>query len=412
MSDQIGVGCFTVTPRMRALVNEVLDSGRISYGDKSREFEAQFAKIHEAAYAVLSNSGTSSLHVALQAMKEIEGWADGDEVIVPAVTFVASINVILHNGLKPVLVDVDPVYYEINPDLILAAITSRTRAIMPVHLFGQPCDMTVIMEIAQRHGLKVLADSCECMFVRHNGRMTGAWGDIVCYSTYVAHLLTTSIGGLSLTNDPRYAAKMRSLVNHGRDGIYLNIDDDHGLSNGALKEVIERRFNFESIGHSFRITELEAALGLAQLEDWYSLIFVRQTNAGYLSYRLSKYTKALQLPLERPYTDHAYMMYPILLYREDKRALCELLEKRGIETRAMLPLINQPCYAGLWEPNDYPVAQWIEHGGFYVGCHQGLERSDLDRIADAFDEYFEPAYILDYGLSGEPPAIEIERGAP
>src|SRR5512143_2217213 len=109
----IGVGTFQVTPAMRQAVLEVLDSGRISYGAKSREFEARFAQIHDARFAVLSNSGTSSLHVALQAMKEIEGWQDGDEVIVPAVTFVASINVILHNGLKPVLVDVDPLYYEL-----------------------------------------------------------------------------------------------------------------------------------------------------------------------------------------------------------------------------------------------------------------------------------------------------------
>jgi dTDP-4-amino-4,6-dideoxygalactose transaminase len=409
MSDQIGVGTFEVTPRMRALVNEVLDSGRISYGDKSRAFEERFAQLHGADYAVLSNSGTSSLHVALQAMKEIGGWSDGDEVIVPAVTFVASVNVILHNGLVPVLVDVDPRYYEIDCNLIEQAITPRTRAIMPVHLFGLPCDMTTIMDIAERHGLKVLADSCECMFVTHQGKPTGAWGDIVCYSTYVAHLLTTGIGGLSLTNDPRYAAKMRSLVNHGRDGIYLSIDDDRGLTNGALKEVIARRFNFESIGHSFRITELEAALGLAQLDDWYAMIFARQTNAKYITHLLSRYIEHLQRPLARPLTDHAFMMYPLVLRKEDKRALTELLEKRGIETRAMLPLINQPCYAGLWNADDYPVAQWIERSGFYIGCHQGLTINDLDRIVSAFAEYFEPTPVLDYGLSGEMPVVEVHH---
>jgi perosamine synthetase len=408
MSDQIGVGTFEVTPRMRALVNEVLDSGRISYGDKSRAFEHEFAQIHEAKYAVLSNSGTSSLHVALQALKEIEGWSDGDEIIVPAVTFVASVNVILHNGLKAVLVDVDPLYYEIDESLIEEAITSRTRAIMPVHLFGQPCDVSAIVGLAKRHGLKVLTDSCECMFVKHAGHATGYWGDIVCYSTYVAHLLTTGIGGLSLTNDPRYAAKMRSLVNHGRDGIYLNIDDDRGLSNGALQEVIARRFNFESIGHSFRITELEAALGLAQLEEWQGLIAARKMNAQYLTHALQPYSAHLQLPIERPFTEHAYMMFPIVLYNADKSPLCEFLERRGIETRGMLPLINQACYAGLWEPTDYPIARWIERSGFYVGCHQGLTINDLERIVTAFADYFSPAYALDYGLSG---VVEVERRA-
>lgn len=398
----IGVGTFQVTPAMRQAVLEVLDSGRISYGDKSREFEARFAQIHDARFAVISNSGTSSLHVALQAMKEIEGWQDGDEVIVPAVTFVASINVILHNGLKPVLVDVDPLYYELDPSLIEAAITSRTRAIMPVHLFGQPCDMQRITEIAAQHDLKILADSCECMFVNYRQRGTGYWSDIACYSTYVAHLLTTGIGGLSITDDPRYAAKMRSLVNHGRDGIYLSIDDDNGLSNGDLKEVIARRFNFESIGHSYRITELEAALGLVQLDDYEVMIAKRQANAQYLIDHLYQFRSLMQLPAIRPYAAHAFMMFPIVLYIEDKEALTAYLESRGIETRAMLPLIHQPCYAGLWNPDDYPVAEWIDKRGFYIGCHQNLIVDDLDYIIETFDRYFgRPIYSLDYGEISE-----------
>lgn len=385
----IGVGTFQVTPAMRAMVNEVLDSGRISYGDKCREFESRFAAIHDAKHAVLSNSGTSSLQVALQAMKEINVWKDGDEVIVPAVTFVASVNAILHNRLTPVLVDVDPMYYEIDERLIEQAITPRTRAIMPVHLFGQPCNMTDIMVIARARELAVLADSCECMFVNHRGYGTGYWSDIACYSTYVAHLLTTGVGGLSVTNDPRYAAKMRSLVNHGRDGIYISIDDDNGLSNGDLKEVINRRFNFESIGHSYRITELEAALGLAQLDGWREMIFQRQANAGFLFDGLLQFRDYLQLPAIRPGTDHAFMMYPIVMRYGDKKAITEFLEKRGIETRAMLPLVNQPCYAGLWWPQDYPVAQNIDQRGFYIGCHQNLTEDDLDYIVNTFEEYFE-----------------------
>lgn len=396
----IGVGTFNVTPAMRQAVLEVLDSGRISYGDKSREFEYRFARIHGAQFAVLSNSGTSSLHVALQAMKEIGGWADGDEVIVPAVTFVASVNVVLHNGLKPVLVDVDPVYYEIDPDKIEAAITPRTRAIMPVHLFGQPCDMLRVMWVAERHGLRVLADSCECMFVSHHGHGVGYWADISCYSTYVAHLLTTGIGGLSVTDSSIYAAKMRSLVNHGRDGIYISIDDDNGLSNGDLKEVIARRFNFETIGHSYRITELEAALGVAQLDDYQTMIAQRQQNAEYLTDGLRRFDR-IQLPSVRPHTGHAFMMYPIVMLNDDKAQITAYLESRGIETRAMLPLINQPCYARLWNPADYPVAQWIDRSGFYIGCHQNLTRADLDYIIGAFANYFgADQYVLDYGLSG------------
>lgn len=385
---------------MRRAVNDVLDSGRISYGEKSREFESRFAVLHDARFGILSNSGTSALQVALQAMKEIHGWNDSDEIIVPAVTFVATVNVILQNRLTPILVDVDPTYYEIDPALIIPALTSRTRAIIPVHLFGQPCDMRLISQIALQYDLKILADSCECMFVKHHELGTGYWADIACYSTYVAHLLTTGIGGLSVTDDPIYAAKMRSLVNHGRDGIYISIDDDNGLSNGELKEVIARRFNFESIGHSYRITELEAALGLAQLDDWPTMIAARQANAAYLTAGLQRFSDRLQLPTVRPDTEHAFMMYPIVLRHDDKQTLTAFLEKRGIETRGMLPLVNQPCYDGLWNPDDYPIAQWIERGGFYIGCHQDLTRGDLDYILNAFAEYFDPAALIDYGLSG------------
>ena len=385
---QIGVGTFTTTPRMRQLVNEVLDTGRISYGPMSRAFEQRFAALHGCRFAVLSNSGTSSLHVALQTLKEMHGWADGDEVLIPALTFVATVNVVLHNRLTPVLVDVEPDYYGIDTTLIEQAITPRTRAIIPVHLFGQPCDMAAIMDIAQRHNLKVIEDSCECMFVAHQDRSAGAWGDVGCFSTYVAHLLTTGVGGLATTNDPDIAAIMRSLVNHGRDGIYISIDDDAGLQGDALREVISKRFCFERIGHSFRITELEAALGLAQLDDWQGMLCQRRQNAGALTAGLLPLGEYLQLPTTRYRTGHAYMMYPIVLRDMPKDDLCNHLEAHGIETRDMLPLVSQPCYKGLWNPADYPVAQWIDRSGFYVGCHQDLTCDDVEYMIDTLRGFF------------------------
>lgn len=387
MNKHIGVGTFAATPRMRDLVLSVLDTGRISYGPLCKQFESMFAQVHDSQFAVLSNSGTSSLHVALQALKELDGWQDGDEVIVPAVTFVATINVILHNNLTPVLVDVEPDHYGMQPAALAAAITPRTRAIMPVHLFGQPCDMTAILAIAQAHNLRVVEDSCECMFVDHAGRKAGAWGDIGCYSTYVAHLLTTGVGGLSLTNDPVLAAKMRSLVNHGRDGIYISIDDGRSARGSDLAEVISRRFRFEAQGHSFRITELEAALGIPQLETWPAMIATRQRNAQYLTEALADLDDVIQLPRIRPNTEHAWMMYPLVLRNEGKAALCACLEERGIETREMLPLTNQPVYADWLNEADYPVAQWINRSGFYVGCHQDLTLADLDTMIDAIRAY-------------------------
>lgn len=385
----IGVGTFKVTDKMRDYVNESLDNERISYGPMSRKLEAQFAKMHDCKFAVLSNSGTSSLQVALQTLKELHGWKDGDEVLVPSVTFVATVNIILHNNMTPILVDVEHDMYGMEPVLVERAVTDRTRAMIPVHLFGMPCNMSALSSIAKAHDLKVLGDSCETMLVRHRGVSCGAWGDIVCFSMYVAHLLTAGVGGIATTNNPDYAAVMRSLVNHGRDGIYISIDDDEGLTNSQLKEVISRRFNFERIGHSYRITELEAALALAQLDDLHKMIETRQQNAGRLTAALWDLNDVLQLPTIRPRTDSSFMMMPLVLKHETKENLVAFLEEHGVETRDMLPLTNQPCYKGMWNPDDYPVATWINESGFYCGVHHALTYNDIDLISDLIHDYFQ-----------------------
>lgn len=387
----IGVGTFETTDRMRKLVNEVLDSGRLSYGPMSRRFEQKFARIRGSRYAILSNSGTSSLQVALQALKEVHGWDDRDEVIVPASTFVATANIVIHNNMVPVFVDIDPITYNISPDKIEDVITDKTRAIIPAHLYGLPADMLEICKIAKKYGLKIIEDSCECAFATHHGKMVGTLGDIACFSTYVAHLITTGVGGLSVTNNQEYASKMRSLVNHGRDGIYISIDDDDDVTPEKKREIISKRFRFVSVGHSFRVTELEAALGVAQLETWQDMILARVANASALNRMLGDLVDKIQLPERYGGTEHDFMMYPIVLYYEDKWGLCNYLEKNGIETREMMPLINQPVYENMvdvyWK-KDFPVAEWVNYSGFYIGCHQGLNVSDMEYISDVIHGYF------------------------
>ncbi len=384
--NNIGVGYFETTPRMKELVNEALDNNRLSYGPMGREFERQFARAHNTQYAVLSNSGTSALQVALQAMKELEGWYTGDEVIIPAVTFVATANIVLHNDLVPIPVDIDPYTYNIDTNLVEAAITPRTRAIIPVHLFGQMANMTEVKRISLKHDLAILEDSCECMFATHRGKFPGEYGHIAAFSTYVAHLITTGVGGISTTNMPGFAEKMRSLVNHGRDGIYISVDDDSGAIGDERREIISRRFNFESVGHSFRTTELEAAIGLAQMDAPWDMIERRQWNGLYLTSGLSSMYAKLQTPTILADNTHAFMMYPIVLINESKWELCNHLETHGIETREMLPLVNQPVYS--FNESDYPIAKWVNSNGFYVGCHQGLEPQDLDHIIDTITDYF------------------------
>lgn len=387
---QIGVGGFAVSPRARRYIGQVLDSNRLSYGPFHQRFEAGFAAEHDSRHAVFCNSGTSALHIAVQALKEKHGWKDGDEVLVPSVTFIATSNVVLHNRMKPVFVDVDPLTYTLDPAKMAAKITKRTRAVMPVHLLGLPADMDPINAVAKKHGLSVIEDSAETMFARYKGRKVGSLGDIGCFSTYVAHYIVTGVGGLATTSDPDLYIRLRSLMNHGRDSIYLSIDDDKDAVGDKLHEIVAKRFQFVSVGHSFRATEFEAALGLAQLEEKDKIVKGRLAMAARLTAGLRPFADRLQLPVCPPDREHTYMLYGLVLRGRDKTPLLNFLEDRGVETRDMLPLLNQPVYKTLFGDLEakYPVARTLNRSGFYVGCHQYMTAEDADYVVAQFREYF------------------------
>lgn len=390
---QLGVGTLNLTSREKELVMQVLESDRLSYGPFSRKFESEFAKEHDCTHAVLVNSGTSALSIAVAALKEVHGWKTGDEILVPALTFVATSNVVLDHGLVPVFVDCDPLTYNIDPSKIEETITPRTRGIMVVHLFGLVADMDPIMKIASEHGLRIIEDSCETMGVRYKGKKTGSFGDISCFSTYVAHLIVTGVGGLAVTSDPKLAEILRSVANHGRDSIYISIDDDKDIDGSAFQEVIRRRFRFVRRGFSFRATEMEAALGLGQLERLSEIIGARQRNAASLLEKLAPYAQWLQLPsFDAEKQEHAFMMFPIVVRKDAgfaKDDLIRHLEEWNVETRDMLPLINQPVYADMnLRSEDYPVADWVNRFGFYIGCHQGFQESHLTYVSGVFEAFF------------------------
>ncbi len=395
MGRKIGVGTVNISARGKKYLLDVVDNNRLSYGKYSARFEAMFARMHGCRYGILSNSGTSALQVALDAMKKLYKWADGDEVIVPALTFVASVNVILQNRLKPVFVDVDPDYFELDPGKIEVLITPRTRAIMAVHLFGQPADMPGITRVARRHGLRIIEDSCETMLARQNGRSVGSFGDVACFSTFSAHLITTGVGGITTTNNSRLLKLIQSLMNHGRNNIYISLEDDDNVKHPRFKIVMKNRFNFVHLGYSYRLTEMEAAIGLSQLEEYKKIIGPRKTNAAYLTRELSVLQEYLDLPKIRSGSDHVFMVYPMVL--KDKRTdlddLLLYLEKNGIETRYLLPILNQPVYKELRiNKKLYPVANRLTKRGFYIGCHQDLKKTDLDYMISVFRKFFLPKH--------------------
>jgi dTDP-4-amino-4,6-dideoxygalactose transaminase len=335
------------------------------------------------------NSGTSALQVALAALKETYGYEDGDEVLVPATTFIATSNVVIQNNLKPVFVDVDPRTFNINPSEILKKITPRTRAIIPVHLFGLPASMFEIKGIAYKHGLHIIEDSCETMFANHFEVPVGSFGDIACFSTYVAHLIVGGIGGIVTTNNRNLASLCRSLMAHGRDGIYTNIDHDDSDDVDLRRQMIERRYRFERIGYSYRATELEAAIALSELERWEENIRIRRDNADTLTYLL-KDLDMLQLPIIPAGMTHSFMMYPMVLKSGDRDSLLMYLEENGIETRYLFPLLDQPVYQKLFpgEAEKYSVAQHLAKQGFFIGMHQGLNGDDILYIANVIHRYF------------------------
>lgn len=395
-SRYVGVGDVEVSPLAKKYVNQVLSTRRVTYGPFTDKFEREFAGHHDLRFAIFCNSGTSALQVALHALKKKYNWKDGDEVLVPALTFVATVNIVLQNNLVPVFVDVDPIFFEIDPDKIEKKITKKTRAIIPVHIGGLPCDMDAIMKITNRHALRIVEDSCETVLARYKGKSVGTFGDYGCFSTYAAHTLVTGVGGFICTNDSELAVYAKSLVNHGRDGIYTSIDDDNVSNKKKLFSIVDKRFEFIDVGYSYRATEFESALGLAQIKNLKKNIKKRRENAHYLNQGLSDLQNYLQLPRERNNADHTYMFYPIIVKsgQVKREELVYFLEERKIETRFLLPLLSQPVYMKMFGDLEekFPVATSLTKNGFYVGCHPGLKKKDLDFIIVAFHEFFKKRY--------------------
>jgi len=398
--DKIGVGFASVTDIEKKYVMDALDNERLSQGKYVARFEKDFAQAHGQKYGVMCNSGTSALHLALETLKEVDVWDENTEVLVPAITFIATSNSCLHAGLKVTFVDVEPDTYNMNPDEIEKHITPNTKCIIPVHTFGMPCNMNAIMAIAKKFNLRVIEDCAEAHFAKVDGQPIGSFGDITAFSTYVAHTITTGVGGVVCTSDRNFMEILRSLVAHGRACTCERCiaSDGKTVCPKRMQTELDRRFSFVRIGYSYRVGEIEGALGLAQLERKDEIMGKRNDNANYLIKGLEKYEDLIQLPRHPENIEHTYMMFPIVIRKDTGIVMKDMvmyLEKCNIETRPMLPLLNQPIYKEIFGDieKDYPVAEYLDHNGFYIGCHHGLTKEQLDyqieSIAKYLDEYKE-----------------------
>lgn len=374
-------------------INQVYRSGQLSPGPMCREFEDRFKALHGKKHAVFVNSGTDALRLSLLALKEKYRWPDGSLVVVPDLTFVATVNVVIQAGLVPLFVNVGMYDYNINSwhiDHVLSLMEDRSRvkAILPVHLFGQVCDMKGVMRVADKYGLRVLEDSCESVLSTQEGRNCGTFGDVSCFSTYQCHILATGVGGLAMTDDSEIHELIRSYANHGRDVAYLP-----GFRKPALsKELVSKRFRFVRDGYSCRPSEFEAALGIGQLERLDDNLKKRRAIAELMMNYLLPFNDKVVLPTAQKGRVHSYMMFPVVI-REDadvsKEDLVWHLESRGIETRDMMPITNQVVFKRFFEEKmiEGSVSNWINTKGFYIPCHPGMTKKDVIHIFLAFLDF-------------------------
>lgn len=340
-------------------VSDCITSNWISsQGSYVRSFEKDFAIFLATEHALTTTSGTTALHLALTALDV----GPGDEVIVPDLTFAASANVVVHTGATPVFVDVSPEHWTIDPDLIEAAITDKTRAIMPVHLYGHPCNMDPIMEIARRHKLYIVEDCAEALGAQYKGRQVGTLGDAGCFSFFSNKVITTGEGGMIVTSNPKLYEKMVILR-------------DHGMSK-------TKRYWHEMAGFNYRMTNLQAAVGLAQIEQIDSFLYKRREMAKHYESRL-KGIAGITLPPEMKWAKNIYWLYSILINENSagisRDELMKGLECEGIETRPFFcPLHSQPPYPHTRDtlPNTGKLAA----EGISLPSSNTLTLEEIDRV--------------------------------
>lgn len=349
-----------------AYVTECVKSGWISsLGKYIPMFEEGFSHYCGVKYGVATSNGTMALHLALVAL----GIGPGDEVLVPTLTFVATANSVRYTGANPVFVDSEPVTWNIDPAKIDEKITSRTKAIIPVHLYGHPVDMDPIMEISRKHGLKVIEDAAEAHGAQYKGRIVGGLGDMSCFSFYGNKIITTGEGGMLLTDNEQLAERARFLK-------------DHAMSP-------ERRYWHPEIGYNYRLTNLQAALGVAQLERIQEFVQKKRENAALYNSLLSN-VHGLTLPPEAPWARSVYWMYSVLVeedYPLSRDDLMSKLKEADIDSRPFFyPVHTMPPYKG---DEPCPVADSLSRKGINLPSASTLTERQIERICQVLKGWAE-----------------------
>ncbi|MGV3504258.1 MAG: DegT/DnrJ/EryC1/StrS family aminotransferase [Adhaeribacter sp.] len=334
-----------------------------SDGPFVRQFEELFAAYLGVKHAVAVFNGTVAIELALAALD----LQPGDEVILPAHTIVSCPMGIIRRGCVPVLVDVDPQTWNMDINQLESKISPRTKAVMPVHIFGQSCDMDPLLALAEKYGLYIIEDAAEVHGAEYKGRKCGAMGHVSTFSFYANKIITTGEGGMIATNDDDIAARAR---------YYRN-----------LCFQPQQRFLHEDLGYNFRMTNLQAALGVAQMEKIEDLICIKQEQGRNYTSRLQG-VPGLYLQQVEPYAKHVYWVFGLLLDDSvpfDAFEWAQVLLQNGVQTRPFFwPLHQQPVFhkMGLFREESYPVAERIARRGLYVPSGMGLTLPDLETVCE------------------------------
>lgn len=359
-------------------VVDTLRSGWLTTGPKTKEFERRFAEKIGAKHAIAVNSATAALHLALEAI----GVGRGDEVLVPTMTFAATAEVVIHLGATPVLVDCAPDTLCIDPAQIEAKITPRTKAVMPVHFAGQPCDMDPILEVARRRGIKVIEDAAHALPTRYHGRLVGTIGDVTCFSFYANKTITTGEGGMLVTDDDALADRAR-------------IMSLHGISRDAWKRfTAEGSWYYEVLhpGYKYNLTDLAAALGLVQLDRMEEL-WVRRRQCAQRYDEILADVAEIVTPAVMPNVEHAWHLYFIQLRLDrlkiDRNQFIDELKRRQIGTSVhYTPLHLHPLYRETYgyQPGDLPVATKVYQGIISLPLFPKMTDDDQLRVSRAIHD--------------------------
>jgi perosamine synthetase len=349
-------------------VAECIRTGWISSeGRYLAAFEHAWANYCGAKFGVAVSNGTTALQIAVAAL----GLEPGSEIILPSFTIISCSLAIVEAGCIPVLVDVDPETWTLDLDQVEAKITQKTRAIMPVHMFGHPADMKRLMNIAARHNLRVIEDAAEAHGAEVDGRKVGGIGDLATFSFYANKIITTGEGGMVLTSDEELARRLRSLRN--------------------LCFRPERRFYHTELGHNYRFTNLQAAIGLAQLERIDDHLKRKRWMAATYAERLCDLNQ-LRLPIEQSGYKNVYWMYGVVLDDQvsfDAVELAKRLQQRGVQTRPLfLGMHEQPVFhaRGLHLNERYPVTERLARRGLYLPSGLTLTIEQIDAVSEAVHE--------------------------